>query len=166
MGAHLRCLSYFLRHKWWVLVAGLRTGAPLWRLIVHDWSKLRPSEWFAYVDHFYRRDGQAQHVAKGRHYDPADGSMAFNRAWLFHQHRNPHHWQHWVLREDGGRTMALPMPAHFVREMVADWAGAGRAQTGRWGVKEWYQKNRGKMVLHPETERQVARLLRLSRFER
>ncbi|MFR1480703.1 MAG: DUF5662 family protein [Hydrogeniiclostridium mannosilyticum] len=26
--------------------------------------------------------------------------QAFQRAWLLHIHRNPHHWQHWVLIND------------------------------------------------------------------
>jgi hypothetical protein len=36
---------------------------------------------------------------------------------------------------------ALPMPEKFVREMVADWMGAGRAITGRWDVNDWYRPN-------------------------
>ena len=36
---HLRYLSYVLRHKWYVLWAGLWLGVPLWRLLIHDWSK-------------------------------------------------------------------------------------------------------------------------------
>jgi len=40
-----------------------------------------------------------------------------------------------------------PMPEHFVREMIADWCGAGRAITGEWEVLDWYEKNREKMAL-------------------
>ncbi len=65
----------------------------------------------------------------------------FDQAWLHHQHANPHHWQHWVLHEDSGALKLLDMPEHFIREMVADWAGAGRAITGRWDVLDWYAKN-------------------------
>ena len=42
---HLRYLGYVVRHKWFVFRAGLRTGAPLWRLVIHDWSKFTPAEW-------------------------------------------------------------------------------------------------------------------------
>ena len=45
MKAHLRYLGYVLRHKWFVLVAGLKVGAPLWRLLIHDWSKFTAAEW-------------------------------------------------------------------------------------------------------------------------
>ena len=80
---------------------------------------------------------------------------AFDKAWFHHQHRNPHHHQHWVLREDGGDLKALRMPDGLVREMVADWCGAGRAITGKWEVASWYEKNADKMVLHPAVRKQV-----------
>lgn len=51
---HWNNLKYLARHKWYVLHAGLKLNVPLWRLIVHDWSKLTPIEWFAYTDYFFR----------------------------------------------------------------------------------------------------------------
>lgn len=165
MRAHLRYLGYVLRHKWFVFVAGLRLGAPLWRLIIHDWSKFTPAEWGPYVRYFYRDNTGEGMDAIGR-FGLAElapfGFYAkdrFNVAWLHHQHRNPHHWQHWVLREDSGNVFPLPMPFPLAREMVADWMGAGRAITGRWEVAEWYAKNREVIVLHPETRRYVEGVL-------
>lgn len=143
--AHLRYARYVALHKLYVLRAGLQTGAPLWRLLIHDWSKLTPAEWGPYVRAFYKGQGVRE--------------SGFHAAWLHHQHHNPHHWQHWVLREDDGDLMALPMPEHFAREMVADWAGAGRAITGSWDVSEWYAKHTEIMVLHPDTRVLVEELL-------
>lgn len=207
MKAHLRYLSYVLRHKWFVLLAGLRVRAPLWRLLIHDWSKFTPAEWGAYVATFYGHPkvgelvliesfegwgGYARVVALRPAKDGNKGGTngfdcrvvmedasqsgmavwawsfevkrievraAFDRAWLHHQHANPHHWQHWVLREDSGAVKALPVPYPLVREMVADWAGAGRAITGGWEVAQWYAKNREKQELHPDTRRYVEDLL-------
>lgn len=154
--AHWLYLSYVVRHKYWVFRKGLVTKVPLWRLIVHDWSKFLPSEWFPYVNYFYGGgNGVQQHRENGGHYDPTQGPLAFNVAWLKHQHRQPHHWQHWVLREDSGAMKPLPMPLHFVNEMVADWAGAGRAQGHGDDVEPWFRKNRDKMVLHYTTEQNV-----------
>jgi hypothetical protein len=51
------------------------------------------------------------------------------------------------------------MPEPLVREMVADWMGAGRAITGTWDVAGWYAKNRERMVLHPETRARVEALI-------
>lgn len=136
---HFKYLKYLIRHKWFVFVAGIRVGAPLWRLIIHDWSKITPTEWFAYVNTFYggySYKDRPPHIVK-----------AFDKAWLHHQHLNKHHWQFWILNNDDGTTKLLEMPDKFVREMVADWAGAGRGITGKWEVAEWYANNRYKMRL-------------------
>lgn len=57
-----------------------------------------------------------------------------------------------------------PMPDLARREMLADWFGAGRAYNADWTPLEprkWYEKNREKMILHPETRAWVeAELLR------
>ena len=171
MRAHLRYLSYVLRHKIFVLLAGLKVGAPLWRLLIHDWSKFTPAEWGPYVQYFYRDNSEEGLEAIGR-FGVAElapfGFYAkdrFNVAWLHHQHASAHHWQHWVLREDSGKTFPLPMPEPLVLEMVADWMGAGRAITGRWEVAEWYTKNCDLMLLHPDTRRLVEQVIFPSRYE-
>lgn len=145
MKSHFKYPSYVLRHKWFVLRAGILIGAPLWRLIIHDLSKFSPKEWTEYVHYFY---------------DGGENENGFDEAWLKHQHRNPHHWQHWVLREDDGGTKLMEMPWPFVYEMVADWAGAGKAITGKWCVCSWYHENHHKILLHPATKELVRRLLK------
>lgn len=145
---HLHYTWYLIRHKWFVLIAGLRVGAPLWRLIIHDWSKLTPAEWGPYVHSFYGPRPRSEEV-----------KAEFRLAWLHHQHCNPHHWQHWLLHEDEGGTRALPIPDKMIREMVADWMGAGRAIKGEWEVLSWYSAHEHKMVLHPATRERVEELL-------
>lgn len=86
MRRHWAYLKYVLRHKWFVLVAGLRLGVPLWMLILHDWDKFLPDEWFPYARCFYKPDGTKQY----------DETQEFAHAWMLHQHRNKHHWQWWV----------------------------------------------------------------------
>ena len=71
----------------------------------------------------------------------------YNYAWLHHQRRNPHHWQYWYLMQDNDPDFPLPMPKEYVLEMVADWAGAGRAITGKWDVSGWYAKNADKIKI-------------------
>lgn len=144
MKPHLRYLGYVLRHKWFVFLAGLKTGAPIWRLVIHDWSKFTPAEWTPYVRNFYTDRGDQD---------------AFDAAWLHHQHRNPHHWQHWLLREDDGPLKLIEMPESLVREMVADWMGAGRAITGKWDTAGWYAANRDKIKMHSRTKTLVESLL-------
>lgn len=165
MSAHWKYLVYLVRHKWFVLIAGLRIGAPLWRLLIHDWSKFLPSEWFPYVSYFYR-DNSGEGLEAIGEYGLVEmapyGFFAedrFNIAWNLHQKRNKHHWQFWVLQQDCGDRFPLPIPNHYIREMVADWAGAGRAITGKWGVCTWYAKNKHVIVLRTEVRGKVEKLL-------
>lgn len=162
---HLRYLRYVILHKWWVLVAGVRLGPPggtfswipwLIRLMAHDLSKFRPSEWLPYVDYFYGPPVEACGPCK------VARQAAFDRAWLLHQHRNPHHWQHHLLREDDGQLKRLPMGLVLAREMVADWMGADRVITGRWEAAQWYLKNAHLIQLTPEDAGRVYALLGVS----
>lgn len=154
MKPHLQYARYVARHKWFVFIAGLKTGAPRWRLVIHDWSKFTKAEWTPYVNSFYGAAGRTPEVR-----------AAFDAAWLHHQHHNPHHWQHWVLQEDDGAVLLVAMPEPLVREMVADWMGAGRAITGRWEAAQWYVSNRKKIKLAPDTQRLVEALLDLDDSE-
>ena len=138
-------LRYIIRHKWFVLLACVRRGI-IWRGLVHDLSKLLPSEFYPYAEYFY---GTVPNPG-------SDVKIAFDKAWLFHQHRNPHHWQFWILREDDGDTKIMRMSDVFVAEMVCDWIGAGRAITGKsGGTREWYEKNRHRIIVHKDTREQI-----------
>lgn len=122
--AHWKYLCYVVRHKWFVLLAGLSLRVPLWQLIVHDWSKFLPSEWFPYVDYFYggpwvsaNYGDQRLHI--GERFTQPWVDRRFNDAWNRHQKRQPHHWQFWLLTMDNGETVPLEMPEKYVLEMVA-----------------------------------------------
>ena len=152
---HLRYLRYLLVHKWFVLVACWREGL-YWRGLVHDLSKLRPSEWFPYADSFYGAWAYADR--------PPFVVFRFDVAWLEHQHRNAHHWQYWVLREDDGATKRMQMSMDACREMLCDWYGAGRAIQGKsfrgWpSVQEWYEAQEGRQLLSDTTRRWVETFL-------
>lgn len=142
---HWKNLKYIVRHKWFVFLAGRKLGVSLWRLIKHDWSKFTPKEWSGYARNFYGKR-------------TAETQKAFDRSWLHHIHLNDHHWEHWVL-VDRGRFTVLKMPEDAVREMVADWYGAGRAITGKWDASTWYEKNKFGLELHKETRALVEELL-------
>ena len=139
-----------------------KLGIP-WRGIVHDLSKFRWSEWKPYVDFFYGEYG-----VKWENTRPRNGAYvgenrevhkAFDRAWLLHQHRNPHHWQYWLLREDDGGTKMIGIPLPVLKEMAADWRGAGRAITGKKDVRGWYQRNKEKIVLSDFDRIQIEQLI-------
>jgi hypothetical protein len=152
MTRHWRYLKYVCRHKWFVLLAGLRLGVGLRQLLIHDWSKFLPGEWGPYAAYFYgvpvKRGGIVDRHRRDR----------FNAAWLHHQHFNPHHYQYWVLRNDDGSTVCLPMPDKYRREMVVDWRGAGLA-LGKPDTAGWYLHNRERILLHDDTRAWVERTL-------
>ena len=156
MKKHWLYFKYMARHKWFVFVAGLKFKVPLWRLIIHDWSKFTPGEWVAYTEFFYGERGPDGNRTP-------EVKAAFKRAWLHHIHLNKHHWNHWVYTDTDGTT-ALEMPETYFREMMADWWGAGRAITGKWRANDWYEENREQIVFNPKTQAKVERGLDSVKF--
>jgi hypothetical protein len=160
MIASLRFLHATLVHKWHVYHAGRRLGVSRWQLLIHDLSKFRPAEFVPYGKFFYALPGAGWLKAV----PDANFKQEMLKGWLAHIHRNPHHWQHWALINGAsvvasrGTTVdvnpidALPMPRKYVREMLADWMGAGRAYQGEYpkSVAEWkwWQENKNAIVLH------------------
>ena len=118
MNKHWQYLKYVLRHKWFVFLVGLKLGVPLYQLILHDWTKFLPREWFPYVNEFYG-DRMVKPKAGYMHVlTPED--IKFNVAWNHHQKKNDHHWQFWIITLDNGHTHILPMSKAAYREMVVD----------------------------------------------
>lgn len=144
-------MKYFwltIKHKWFVLLAGLKTKAPIWRLIIHDWTKFLPCELPHYQRQFF-----------GDKNDPE----GFIRCWIHHQNSNMHHWEYWIPRTGHNRctppyedNKPIPMTERAIREMIADWLGAGRAYEGKfpdirnwtWLNNNWEKINKG---LHPKS---------------
>jgi hypothetical protein len=104
------------RHKVNVLRAGLHAGAPLWRLLAHDLSKLAPSAVLG--------------ATGGRHGDGAD-PPSLAAASRRHRAASAHHLEHWT----SGAGCFRPMPDWAVREMLADWFAHEKARTGTWAWK-------------------------------
>lgn len=149
---HVLNADYLARHKWHVFVAGRRLGVPLWRLIKHDWTKVLPDEWFPYAAWFYGRaeDGTPERDAQ---------KVAFENAWAKHYQRHDHHPEHWLVYDQCHfRSFPQEMPEVCVREMAADWIGAGMAK-GEPDCRGWYEKNKDKLPLHPKTRELVEHLL-------
>lgn len=145
----LKFLKRTIIHKAFVFRAGLRTRAPFWRLVFHDWTKFLPSE----APHYGRQL-----------FGSADDPISFSQAWNHHHKSNPHHWEWWIPLTTHGRASEtsldpLPMADWAVREMVADWLGASRVNDGFWQQKlsewAWFHSARPMMRLHPDTSARV-----------
>lgn len=146
---YLRYARTILRHKYYVFVAGLRTGASLWRLIKHDWTKFSPAEFGPYARNF----------AKGGGPTPIDQDL-FAEAWAHHVRSCDHHWEWWLMP---GRLDARPMSDAAIKEMLADWMGASRVYGGAWPKSQsewdWWQKNKDRIILHPESRAKLMQLM-------
>lgn len=152
---YLRYLRSLLLHKWFVFLGGLMVGGiPIWRLIVHDWTKFTPAEFGRYARNFHGDYSKSPN-------DRDQVKLEFAYAWLNHENRNPHHWGYWIPRSGKHEGRPLPMPQTYVREMVADWLGAGRAYTGKWDMTAWLNKDGSRAMekMHIETQTAVKRVL-------
>ena len=147
--------NYILRHKYYVLRACKYVECSIWRGLVHDMSKFMPCEFISYAKTFYKPDGSKQYVK----------SIQFDLSWLHHQHTNKHHWQYWLLKEDSGKIVPLPMDIKYLREMVADWIGAGLAINGKLDIEDWYEKNKDKILLHSADRYIVEYYIKCLRWE-
>jgi hypothetical protein len=152
---YLRYLWSLLKHKWYFLKSGCLLRVPLWRSLLHDWSKFTPSEFGRYARwHFGGKENKFEWAA----------------AWHHHQRRNAHHHEFYLLAwygEDSnfydgiGERVAnfvvvLPMPELHVREMIADLMAASKVYAGTWDLATWFNENGPKMRLHDETADHVA----------
>lgn len=139
-------------------------GIPWHRILLHDMSKFHPKEFFGYARQFYR-DGQDQ--------------LGFSKAWLHHQNVNDHHPEYFIMRgyhkkmdkepeyfepiffevslTATGKMAKIKMPEVCMREMVADWIGAGITYGGTADMTEWLEKNLiSKLnLVHSESEAKI-----------
>lgn len=156
MKIYWKYLVYVLKHKWYVMLECFKEGLYL-QGIIHDLNKFIPSYFIAYARYF------KGNILRGRdntgYYKPYNTKdTAFDMAVFHHVQSNKHHWQYWVKPKDRSGYILLEIPEKYVREMICDWKGAGRAQ-GTPNVKEWYKKNRKNLQLEYNTRYLVERLL-------
>lgn len=167
MSKYSKYLKYVIRHRWYVFVECCKLGIP-WRGLIHDISKFMPDEFFAYTEAFYGKFGYNYKPYDPHHKNtkPEDKDIdmhkkamdRFDKAWLIHQKRNPHHWQFW-LSIDEDRVRMIDMPEVYIKEMIADWRGASRAKTGKDDVKNWYTSHISKIRISHVTRKHVEELL-------
>lgn len=114
---------------------------------IHDRSKYNGDEFEAYAQYFYGKTPPSEKTIK-----------KFNTAWLLHQNKNPHHWQHWVLINDDGTIEAQDMPLIYVLEMLCDWHSF-RYVDNSISTQQWYEQHRDKMILSPNTIKLIEQYL-------
>jgi hypothetical protein len=116
----------------------------------HDKSKSDKEEYEAYDNYFYGKD-QSYNV-----------KLEFNKAWLEHIHKNPHHWQFWVLNNDDPKEgeMILDIPYNYIIEMVCDWWSFSFKQNKLDEMFKWYNDRKKYMKLSDKTKTNVEYILK------
>lgn len=136
------------RHKWYVFLAACEGGIPI-RGFFHDMSKFSPIEFFNSAKYY---TGNRSPI------DNEKDEKGYSYAWLHHRGRNPHHWEYWIDNLSSGGE-ALQMPYKFVKEMICDWIGSGKAYMGKkWNksspIDFFEARNKaGQIKMHPVTKK-------------
>lgn len=116
-------------------------------VLVHDESKNSVEEFTPYALRFFTPNGKERYKEE------------FDYAWLHHIHRNPHHWNYWVLVDGVGKITALEMPEHYVYEMICDWLSFGIKKGDLTEIKSFNDSKRDEYILHPNTRKLVDEII-------
>lgn len=118
----------------------------------HDASKTERDEYDAYDAYFYgKKNNRSYSVVQD-----------FNYAWLRHIHRNPHHWQAWVLINDNPDEgeIVMDMPYNYVIEMICDWWSFSWKTGNLREIYDWYKQRYYHIKLSDNTRRIVDDILK------
>lgn len=117
-----------------------------WYIDFHDDSCTIPDEYEACDAYFYGK--RTKKVVE-----------EFKKMRLEHMHRNPHHWQYWVLHNDDGTVEVLDMEYPYIIEMICDWWAASWEMDDPFEIFEWYEKNKKRIKLSKDTRKTVEDIL-------
>lgn len=115
----------------------------------HDLSKSDMKEYNSYDAYFYGGNRSYQVV------------QDFDYAWLRHIHKNPHHWQYWVLIKDDPELgeIVLDMPYNYILEMICDWWAFSWSSNNLYEIFNWYDAHKDYMKLSDKTRKTVEDIL-------
>lgn len=116
---------------------------------LHDHSKSQSDEYEAYDAYFYGGNRSYQVV------------QDFNYAWLNHIHRNPHHWQHWILLNDEPNEgeIILDMPYNYILEMICDWWAFSWSKGNLRAIFDWWNEHSKWIKISDKTRQTVITIL-------
>ena len=115
--ARKRHLQTIRKHRKCVRQACFKMGIP-WQGLVHDLSKYSRAEMSITK---YATGKKSPHAV-------ARDELGYSPSWMYHYHRNKHHWQYWLDMEDWpDKVVPVKMPYKYVIEMFCDFIGAGKA---------------------------------------
>lgn len=117
-----------------------------WYILFHDTSKRDTEEYRAFDEYLYGE--RTEEVVK-----------RYKRAQLEHRHRNPHHWEYWVLHTSSTKPTALDMEYPYIIEMICDWWSFSWAADSLFDIFDWYESHKENIIMSEETTRTVEDIL-------
>lgn len=136
--AYAAYACYLFQHKLEVFKWCWHFGIP-WRGLCHDLSKFR--WWSEFKPHALYFFGPPEKRDQN----------ALDAAWLRHIHRNPHHWNFYLVVDEEGYVNCLDIPDKYRKEMLADFLAKGQSRgANAW---DWYECHNRTLGLHPNVHR-------------
>jgi len=122
--------------------------------LLHDLSKYSFKEFFPSVKYYqgYRSPIDAQREDVG-----------YSTAWLHHEGRNPHHWEHWIDKDyNNVKLIVLRIPLNYLIESVLDRIAASKVYNKYYTDKaplDFFEKGKDKMFMGPQNSYRIRMLL-------
>ena len=128
-----------------------------WQGLFHDLSKYSPTEFFKGVRYY---QGQRSPNEAERE------DVGYSVAWMHHKGRNRHHFEYWVdVNPKTKLYEPVEMPINFLIEMFCDRVAACKIYKGKDYKDDaallYYLRGNAKNIMHPNTAKELERLLRL-----
>lgn len=141
---HFRTIT---RHRHTVIGLCFRAGIG-WQGLGHDLSKYSPAEFFNSA-RFYQGDrspNDRERIVRG-----------YSMSWLHHKGCNRHHYEYWTDYNNVSHMVEpVKMPLRYVIEMFCDRIAACKTYQGAdyhdRKPLEYYQRGKGRHLMHPETD--------------
>ncbi len=130
--------------------------------LTHDLSKFSPVE-FVNGCRYYQQGKRSPNNGEREH-------KGYSEAWIHHKGRNRHHYEYWTdyrQKPEPGKYPVRPvqMPRRYVAEMLCDRIAASRTylkeQYTNHEPLKYFEKGRGKEMMHPQTAKELERMLRI-----
>ena len=152
---HLKTVTH---HRFLVMQGCFRVGL-YYQGLTHDLSKFSPTEFREGIKYY---QGTRSPNARERE------EKGYSLAWMHHKGRNRHHYEYWTdLSPQTLRYEPVQMPRRYLVEMVMDRRAACMTYQGKNYTDAspyiYFARSRERLMMHPETERQLAYLLEMLR---
>ena len=154
---HFKTITH---HRWLVRGGCFRVGL-IWQGLTHDLSKYSLTEFRNGAIYYQgtRSPNTAEREEKG-----------YSEAWMHHKGRNRHHYEYWTdMNRQSRNYESVPMPRKYLVEMVMDRRAACIVYQGKYyhpgSELEYFMKSRERLLMHPQTQRELAYILTMLRDE-